>query len=116
MSRQEQDKVFTKAGAKAIRDGADVARVVNARRGAAGLTPASKRLTEAEKQAARRGLDRGRLQTTRIAGRDLFLTSEAVTRRGVNRPVRLMPESIYQVAGDDREMAIRLLRIHGYIL
>ncbi len=116
MSTQEQDKVFTKAGARAIRDGADVARVVNARRGAAGLTPASGgRLTEAEKKAARRGLERGRLQRTRVFGRDHFLTSEAVTKRGINRKIRLMPESIYEIAGDNRDEAIRLLKVHGYI-
>lgn len=33
LSPEEQDKAFTKAGAEAIRDGADLARVVNARRG-----------------------------------------------------------------------------------
>lgn len=116
MSRDEQDKVFTRDGARAIRDGADVARVVNARRGAAGLTPAGPRLTEAEKREARRGLGRGRLQRTRVFGRDHFITSEAVTKRGTNRKVRLMPESIYEIAGDDREEALRLLRAHGYIL
>lgn len=33
LSRDEQDRIFTKAGAQAIRDGADMGRVVNARRG-----------------------------------------------------------------------------------
>lgn len=33
LSPDQQDRVFTKAGAEAIRDGADIARVVNARRG-----------------------------------------------------------------------------------
>lgn len=33
LSEQEQNATFTKAGAQAIRDGADIARVVNARRG-----------------------------------------------------------------------------------
>lgn len=33
MDAAEQDRVFTKAGAQAIRDGADMAKVVNARRG-----------------------------------------------------------------------------------
>ena len=33
LSEQEQDATFTKAGAQAIRDGADISRVVNARRG-----------------------------------------------------------------------------------
>lgn len=33
MSRDEQDKVFTRDGAAAVRDGADISQVVNARRG-----------------------------------------------------------------------------------
>lgn len=33
LSAAEQDRLFTKAGAEAIRSGADMARVVNARRG-----------------------------------------------------------------------------------
>jgi hypothetical protein len=74
----EQDRIFTKAGAEAIRDGADMARVVNARRG----------MQEAD----------GRLFTTEAAGR---------------RP-RLMPEQIYRDARD-RDDAIRLLRLHGYL-
>jgi hypothetical protein len=80
MTGAEQDKTFGKAGAQAIREGADMARVVNARRGmrtAAG----------------------GRLYTTEAAGK---------------RP-RLMPEQIYRDA-DSRDDAIRLLRLHGFIL
>lgn len=33
LSESEQSRIFTKSGAKAIRDGADMGRVVNARRG-----------------------------------------------------------------------------------
>lgn len=33
LDRAEQDKIFTKAGAQAIRDRADINQVVNARRG-----------------------------------------------------------------------------------
>lgn len=80
MPQAEQDKVFTKAGAQAIREGADPAKVVNARRGVQ---------TAAD----------GRLYTTEAAGR---------------RP-RLMPEQIYRDARS-RDDAIRLLRLHGYIL
>lgn len=79
MSRAEQDQVFTKAGAEAIRDGADPASVVNARRGMQ---------TAAD----------GRLYTTEAAGR---------------RP-RIMPEQIYRDA-KDRDDALRLLRLHGFI-
>jgi hypothetical protein len=81
MSEAEQDKAFTKAGAQAIRDGADMNRVVNARRGMQ---------TAAD----------GRLYTTEAAGR---------------RP-RLMPEQVYREAGGNRDEAIRLLRLHGYLL
>lgn len=85
MSRAEQDKTFTAAGAQAIREGADIARVVNARRG----------MYEA-------------------GGRKF--TTEATTRRGINRRVRIMPEQILRDANGDRGEAIRLLRLHGYIL
>lgn len=80
MSEADQDKTFGKAGAQAIREGADMARVVNARRGMQ---------TAAD----------GRLYTTEAAGK---------------RP-RLMPEQIYRDA-KDRDDAIRLLRLHGFIL
>jgi hypothetical protein len=80
MSEAEQDKVFGKAGAQSIRDGADMGRVVNARRGMQ---------TAAD----------GRLYTTEAAGK---------------RP-RLMPEEIFREA-KDRDDAIRLLRLHGFIV
>ncbi|GLY21687.1 hypothetical protein Misp04_14190 [Micromonospora sp. NBRC 101691] len=84
----------------------------------------------------RGGRDRGRLEAVDVYGRQLYVTSEGVTTRGVAgrrlgaretgvkqaggryrsaRPPRLMPESIYQIAGDDRDEAIRLLRRFGYI-
>jgi hypothetical protein len=133
---QEQDRVFTKAGAEAIRLGADIAQVVNARRGAAGLAPAGARITGAEADAVRGGRDRGRLEMVDVFGRQLYVTTEGVTVRGLAgrrlgfveagilppgeryrsaRPPRLMPESILQIAGDDREEAIRLLKRFGYI-
>jgi hypothetical protein len=77
----EQDRLLGEAGAAAVRDGADLAKVVNARRGIQ---------TAAD----------GRLYTTEAAGR---------------RP-RLMPEQIYREAGSDRAEAIRLLRLHGYLI
>lgn len=78
LSRTEQDDLLGKDGAAAVRAGADLARVVNARRG----------MTTAD----------GRLYTTEAAGR---------------RP-RLMPEQIFRDA-KDRDDAIRLLRLHGYL-
>jgi hypothetical protein len=95
LSKVEQDRVFTAAGAQAIRDGADIGRVVNARRKAAGLT-------QAQVLGSRRSLVRdtqGRFTTSELRGRG----------------VRLLPESIYELAGDDRDLALRMLRQHGYI-
>lgn len=98
LSEAEQNKAFTRTGAQAIRDGADVAQVVNARRGMS--------------QSAS-----GRLTTANVYGRPAFVTREGVTRRGRGHPrVRLMPEQIYLEAGGSRDEAIRLLRLHGYIL
>ena len=84
LSLEEQNRVFTNAGARAIREGADMGRVVNARRG---------------------------MSMAQVAGRELLVTSERA-RRG---RVRLMPESIFEVARS-REEALRLLRTHGYIV
>ncbi|QBI97695.1 MuF-like minor capsid protein [Gordonia phage Dogfish] len=110
LSPEEQDRRFTKAGAQAIRDGADPTQVVNARRGA-GLDYASGRITDEERAAIR-----GR---SKAGG----TTTEGTTRRGRayrslqsngQVPQRLMPEAIYQAADGDRKKALELLRVHGY--
>lgn len=126
LSKAEQDRVFTKAGAEAMRDGADMGQVVNARRG---------------------------MQRAQLYGRDMFTTLEGTTRRGSafdalarggktatvrtpeelavrqtttgpelrrvtrerTRAPRVMPETLYQLADGDRAEAIRLLKAHGFI-
>lgn len=110
LTEAEQNRVFTNAGAEAIRLGADPAQVVNARRGAAGLSTAA-------------GPGRRRLQTTDVFGRQVFVTTEGTTTRGLagqrlgtGRPPRLMPEQILRDAHGDREEAIRLLRRFAYIV
>lgn len=112
LSQSEQDREFTAAGAQAIRDGADPAQVVNARRGA-GLSFASGRLTNDELAAIRRGRPRAQVLPT---------TTEATTKRGwagkrmrmEGTPMpRLMPEAIYQAART-REDAVELLGKYGY--
>lgn len=136
MPEAEQDRVFTRAGAQAIRDGADIGQVVNARRGARGLTPAGARLTDDEQRMLRGGRDRGRLERVNVNGLMVFTTSEGRTVRGVAgrrlaersgtekqrgaryssaRAARLMPESIYELADGNRDKAIRMLRTNGYI-
>lgn len=113
LSPAEQNRVFTNDGAQAIRDGADMNQVVNARKG---------------------------MQTAQVYGQKTIITTEGTTRRGVayrslnarfqnssndvralgqryfrTTSVRLMPESIYQIADGDRDQAVRLLRLHGYL-
>lgn len=90
-----QEDIFGVAGAEAIRDGADINQVVNARRG---------------------------MRKGQLFGREMWHTLEGVTRRSqwrrnqpaAKRPVRLMPESIYALA-TDRDDALRLLELYGYI-
>lgn len=131
LSKANQDRMFTKSGAEAIRDGADVGQVVNARRAAEGLLPAGGRYTLAEQQLLRGGnTARGALSRVDVYGRPVFITREGITVRGefgrrmgelakqgryraTNVP-RLMPESIYEIA-EDRADAVRLLRRYGFI-
>lgn len=109
LSRTEQDRIFTKAGAEAVRAGADISQVVNARRGmsTAQMNP-------------RGWIPKGRLEAVTMFGRDVFVTTEGVTKRGVygktrgSKPVRLMPESIVALAKDRADL-IRLLTVYGYI-
>lgn len=79
LTEQQQNKIFTNAGAQAIRDGADMNQVVNARRGANGLSPAGARITAAERAA----LGNGRLRATTVYGQEVFITTEGTTRRGI---------------------------------
>ncbi|MGW5387196.1 VG15 protein [Nocardia sp. NPDC003963] len=102
----EQNRTFGRAAAQAIRDGANISQVVNARRG---LT-----------------IIGGRAQRSEVYGRRLLTTTEGVTRRGVagaalrrrgrnaRTTPRLMPEAIYEIA-ENRAEAIELLRRNGYI-
>lgn len=135
LEREAQDRYFTAAGAEAIRLGADIGQVVNARRGAAGLSQPG-RLTLAEQRMLRGGRNVGRLQRVDVYGRELAVTSEGVTVRGLAgqrlarsggttrapgaryrsaKTPRLMPEAVLELAGDDRVEAARLLRRFGYL-
>ena len=92
LSTEQQDSIFTAAGAKAIRDGADMNQVVNARRG---LTVAGSRLTTTE-GTTKRGFAGKRMQAN-------------------GQTVRLMPEAIAEIARDRTE-AIELLRSNGFLI
>lgn len=98
----EQNRTFTKAGAKAIRDGADVFQVVNARKGM--YTSAGGSLVTKE------GVTRRGYWGSQQATRD----RKGSERYGVSRRQRMMPEEIYKRAKSP-ERAKALLEEYGYI-
>ena len=102
MSVAEQARVFGRAGARAIRDGADIAQVVNARRG---VQTAGGRIFTTEGTTARG-----------LAGRKLGRLAKAQGAKYRRSTIaRIMPEAIYEAADGGRDEAIRLLKRFGYI-
>lgn len=86
LSAAEQDRLYTKSGAQAIRDGGDIFQVVNSR--ARGMKPGGLVTTEG---TSKRG------------------------NYGRGKAPRLTPEGIYS-QGKSREETLRLLEQNGYIL
>jgi hypothetical protein len=109
LSAAEQRRIFTKAGAAAINDGADIFQVVNARRG---MSTAGSFVTGSGETAI---THRGAITSGRF-------TNEGMTRRGLASQGlrrtpgarRLTPDAIYALASDRAEI-LRLLRRFGYI-
>lgn len=124
LSRAEQDRIFTKAGAEAHRQGASLQSVVNARRGAYGIGYSGHYNTP---------VAGNRLQPLTIGVRAdgtplrVYATTEGTTRRGQfgrdnftgsgrrTTTVRLMPEQISVMAGGSPDRWLELLRKYGYI-
>ncbi len=111
LSAEHQDKAFTKAGAQAIRDGADISQVVNARRGMSTAQVYGHELAVSTEGVTRRGIAYDAMRRAGYARRDTDV------RRGryfQAKAPRLMPEAIYEIA-EDRADALRLLRLYGYL-
>lgn len=104
MSESDQDRTFTKAGAQAIRDGADFHQVVNSRRGM---------YTTAEGKFTTEGMTRRGYAHHVMAQNPRWVERAPGTSRPKVKARRLMPEQIYKVA-TDRNDAIRLLKAFGY--
>jgi hypothetical protein len=138
LSAADQDRVFTKAGAEAIRQGADVAKVVNARRSAYGIgytghsrtlggvkvpiTASRGRLTPL---TIGRKADGSPLQVyaTKVTARSQFFKSEqsrvdAAAAAGTYTrtiSVRLMPEQLAIMANGSPSRWVELLTKYGYL-
>lgn len=93
MSHTEQRRRFGPKALEAIDAGADIAQIVNARRGMGTATRYGKQVAVTTEGTTKRGLAHARLGRTKD---------------------RLMPAEIMRIA-DTREDAIRLLRKYGYI-
>lgn len=100
---------LSKADRRALADGADFNQVVNAKRG--GLH----RLNFGKSGTVTASLEG--MTSRGVAGKRLGdLQKVAGSRYRRSGRVRLTPASIYQAAAGDRDEALRLLRLHGYVL
>lgn len=101
LSAAEQDRTFTADGARAIRDGADIGQVVNARRGmeAAGTMEGTTKRGFAGQRAASSGAK---------------FASSGISRY-TRTPIRLMPEQIYAMSSS-RAGAVTALKAQGFIV
>jgi hypothetical protein len=110
LSAAEQNRVFGLAGARAIREGADMGQIVNARRGMY-TTTAYGRTVQATREGTTRRGSFYRQERRRAIDRGLVGPSG----RGFQlRTPRLLPEEIFRVA-DSRDEAIAMLRRFGYL-
>lgn len=111
LSTAEQDRVFTKAGAQAIRDGADVGQVVNARRGMSTVNDKFGFRTQVTSEGTtKKGWARMYLGSNYQAK----LRKQPGSRYRRTDRRRLMPEEIYRMAGGDRDRSMSLLHANGY--
>lgn len=135
LSKAEQDRIYTKAGAEAIRLGADPISVVNARRGGSGMASSRGKGRNTVENSGRR-LTRRRIGTSADGSPVMgYTTSDATYKGGFRRTqdqigvgsnrldgnrytatnrTRFMPETILELS-PDVEMRKVLLRDAGYL-
>lgn len=108
MTPEERRKRLGAAAVDALEKGADLAQVVNARRGMQSMTVHGRTVQATTEGVTRRGIAGKRL--TQDAG----AAKEKGQRYSIAKRPRLMPEEILRLA-DDRDHQLRLLKLHGYI-
>ncbi|WP_234914456.1 hypothetical protein [Corynebacterium belfantii] len=111
LSEKDQNKIFTIAGAQAIRDGADPSQVINARRG---MKVAADRFGKRTVMTSEGTAKRGWASMYLRQQYDAKMSKQGRYMR-TDRP-RLMPEEIYKIAGGDRDIAVSLLHKNGFLL
>jgi hypothetical protein len=115
LTTAEQNQVFTKAGAEAIRLGADPSQVVNAHKGVWTPTAYGTQVQATLEGTTKRGIAGQRL------GEEGFAKTTGLksSRYAYSRTPRLMPEEIFLQAdrlGWDRTEVLRQLKRFGYVL
>lgn len=111
LGADRQDRIFTRAGAEAIRAGADPAQVVNARRGMYSAAAFGRPVDATHEGVTRRGLAYQSMSQAQ------YFRTAAEQKRGRYRSLkapRLMPESI-KAYSESRDDYLRLLQLYGYI-
>jgi hypothetical protein len=130
LSKAEQDRRFTKAGAEVIRQGADLQRVVNARRGALGIKSGPRVLpgtTPRNLGSIGRTIQPRNIgdqqypiwvyETVEMTGkRARKIYKYGTLDRRLPQGTRLMPETILKIAKGDRARLNELLKHYGYII
>jgi len=119
LSRAEQDRRFTIGGAEAIRNGADIYKVVNASRGVQTLDAYGKKVVATLEGTTRRGefYQQMRREVEQRTGQRFARTGADVEQglpRFHLRTPRLTPGEILKLS-EDRDELIRLLRRFGYL-
>lgn len=112
LSPAQQDKTFTHDGAQAIRDGADMNQVVNARRGMSKTVSGRMARDKRGRYITNEGTTRRGWAYHQMTRNPKWVVDPKAHRLALKTP-RLMPESIYEIA-TDREDAVRLLKAYGY--
>lgn len=115
LSPAEQDRIFTKAGAEAIRNGASESAVVNARRGMYAVRQEGSLVARATPRTLV-GPDGKPFQAyTTTVNRMKAGAPHRVDGSRRTSQVRLMPETILKLADGDVARAKELLRQYGYL-
>lgn len=108
MTPEEQRKRLGAAAVDALSKGADLAQVVNARRGMQTMTVFGRKVQATTEGSTVRGIAGKRLS------RDMGADKLPGQRYRRSKTPRLMPEEILRLT-DDRDHQLRLLKKHGYI-
>lgn len=111
LSATTQDKWFGHAAAEAIRSGADVAQVVNARRGMYTVSAYGRSVLATREGVTRRGMAYQSMSQAAYVRKAAELKSGRY--RSLRAP-RVMPETLQEIAVS-RDDYLRLLELYGYI-